>query len=101
MPITTQRTSDGDAVRIRIAGRFDFPTHREFRDAYQRFAADGRHYVVDLSATDHLDSSALGMLLKLRDFALARAGSVRIEGATGTVASVLDVVDFDRYFAIG
>ena len=70
MAITANSSADGQELTIYVEGRFDFGAHQEFRDAYERIDSSPRRYVVDLKNTTYLDSSALGMLLLLRDLTL-------------------------------
>lgn len=94
-------TNQGKAV-IRLAGRFDFSTHRDFRDAVDRAlaAAEAREIQVDLAAVTYLDSSALGMLLLLRDRARSGHRPLALVNATGTVKQVLDIANFAKLFPI-
>ena len=69
MTITSQPSADGQELTIAISGRFDFNAHQAFRDAYQRQDVSPQRYVVNLQGTTYMDSSALGMLLLLRDHA--------------------------------
>ena len=69
MAISTQLSADGQELTIAIQGRFDFGAHQAFRDAYERVDGTPKRYQVDLQGTTYLDSSALGMLLLLRDHA--------------------------------
>ena len=61
-------SADGRSV-IRLLGRFDFNSHREFREAVEQALGteDSTEVAVDLGSVEYLDSSALGMLLMLRD----------------------------------
>ena len=54
-------------VSVKIAGDFSFPLNALFRDVMQRYPKGERDFVVDLAKVEELDSSALGMLLQLRD----------------------------------
>lgn len=64
---TNMTSRDGKAI-IGLQGRFDFNAHREFRDVVDQAMKDPAHEIhVDLGSVDYLDSSALGMLLMLRD----------------------------------
>ncbi|MCX7179282.1 MAG: STAS domain-containing protein, partial [Proteobacteria bacterium] len=57
---------------IRLQGRFDFNTHRDFRASVELALQESPAQLqVDLGGVDYLDSSALGMLLMLRDKAIA------------------------------
>ncbi len=89
-------------VRIRLNGRFDFSAHRTFRDSYTPSlkAADVAEVEIDLSAVDYLDSSALGMLLMLREKAQAANKSVRLSNCRGSVRQVLDIANFGKLFTL-
>ena len=66
MGISTTVSESGNEVTIAVAGKFDFQLYDEFRASYADTAGSGVKYLVDLSETEYLDSSALGMLLLLR-----------------------------------
>ena len=91
-----------DRATVRLKGRFQFDAHREFRTAYEPYIADPavRTVVLDFSGVDYLDSSALGMLLLLREKLANVRKEVEIAGANGTVKQVLDVANFARLFRI-
>lgn len=95
-------TLAGSIARLGLAGRFDFQSHRDFRGAYEKVIdTDGvREIEVDLSGVDYLDSSALGMLLLLREKAEASGKTVALCGLKGTVKQVLDIANFGKLFAI-
>ena len=69
MPISTQLSELEDELVINVAGRFDFSAHLDFRNAYEDLERRPQSYAVDLADATYLDSSALGMLLLLRDHA--------------------------------
>ncbi|WP_295402943.1 STAS domain-containing protein [uncultured Thiocystis sp.] len=85
-------------VTIAIDGRFDFAQHKAFRDAYRDIDPKSKTFVVDLSGASYLDSSALGMLLLLRDFAGGDAGRVAISGCGEDVRRVLKIANFEKLF---
>jgi anti-anti-sigma factor len=94
-------TTNGRAA-IKLRGRFDFNTHREFRDAMDVAVADtsAREVAVDLGEVDYLDSSALGMLLMLRDKARMADKQVLLVNCRGAVKQVLDIANFGKLFSI-
>lgn len=95
------QATNGRAV-IRLRGRFDFNTHREFREALDTAVGDAsaREVAVDLGEVDYLDSSALGMLLMLRDKAKAADKAVLLTNCRGAVKQVLDIANFGKLFTI-
>lgn len=93
-------SAEGRAV-IRLQGRFDFNSHREFRDAIEAALKDpGREVAVDLGGVDYLDSSALGMLLMLRDKARTMEKAVSLINSHGAVKQVLDIANFGKLFTL-
>jgi anti-anti-sigma factor len=89
----------GNETTITINGRFDFSLHKQFRDAY-RDQASGMSYVVDMSGTDYMDSSALGMLLLLREHAGGDAAKISITGTKPDIRKILTISNFDKLFTI-
>jgi anti-anti-sigma factor len=97
-------TSKEDAERLvlKLSGRFDFHSHRDFRTAYEQALESGRVRIVEINfdGVDYLDSSALGMLLLLREKADAGGKHIELSGLKGTVKQVLDVANFGKLFTI-
>lgn len=87
---------------LRLSGRFDFHSHRDFRGAYEKAleSADVREIEVNFGNVDYLDSSALGMLLLLREKADAKGKQVTLAGLKGAVKQVLDIANFGKLFTI-
>ncbi len=100
MTITSQPSADGRELTIAISGRFDFNAHQAFRDAYQRQDVAPERYVVDLQGATYLDSSALGMLLLLRDHAGGDEADVRLVNCNAGVRKILSVSNFEQLFVI-
>lgn len=99
MPIHAALSDDGQQLTISVSGRFAFCAHQDFRQAYERAGAP-RRYVVDLRDTEYLDSSALGMLLLLRDHAGGDAADIRIVNCSSDMRRVLSVSNFAQLFQI-
>lgn len=100
MPIETHHSEDGRVLTIRIEGRFDFSSHQSFRDAYEQAGPGVEQYIVDLSETTYLDSSALGMLLLLRDYAGGDGPAIRICNCSRDVRRILSISNFEQLFDI-
>lgn len=97
----TKLINRDDKAVIVLEGRFDFNAHREFREAVdQALKESGREVQVDLGAVDYLDSSALGMLLMLRDKAKGAAKEVALANARGSVKQVIDIANFGKLFTL-
>ena len=100
MGIQMMVSDDGGKVTITVAGKFDFQLYDEFRASYADTAGNGVDYVVDLSQTEYLDSSALGMLLLLREHAGGESSSIAITEASPEVRKILDVANFGKLFKL-
>lgn len=87
---------------IVLSGRFDFNTHRDFRSAYEPLVSEAgiKQVTVDFSGVEYLDSSALGMLLMLRDKLGGVGKDVTLTGVRGNVKQVLDIANFGKLFQI-
>jgi anti-anti-sigma factor len=98
---TSIETAAGTA-RIRLNGRFDFSAHRAFRESYTPAldTAEVSEVEIDLAQVDYMDSSALGMLLMLREKAQAANKQVCLSNCRGSVRQVLDIANFGKLFTI-
>ena len=100
MSVESEVSLDGKTLTIAIKGRFDFGSHQAFRDAYERFYKVPQLYIVDLKETTYMDSSALGMLLLLRDHAGGDNSEVRVINSSSDVRKILAISNFDKLFDI-
>lgn len=95
-------TKEAGNAEVKLSGRFDFNAHREFRAAYEPLMVDAevRSVRIDMAGVEYLDSSALGMLLMLRDKAGAANKSLTLMGVRGAVKQVLEIANFGKLFKI-
>lgn len=99
MSINTTTEDGGKTLVLNVSGYFDFSLHKEFRQAYK--GSEGvRRFVVDLRETEYMDSSALGMLLLLREFATEQGGEVVLRNCSREVRKILEIANFQRLFRI-
>ena len=99
MSIEVSSIVDGK-VTITIKCRFDFGIHQEFRQAYESADPKPHIFEVDLRATSYLDSSALRMLLLLRDNAGGDNSNVSINNVNEEVSKILKISNFEQLFTI-
>ncbi|MBL4798552.1 MAG: STAS domain-containing protein [Oleispira sp.] len=100
MGVQSSIDSNNKELTIKIDGRFDFSAHQEFRDAYESISSEVNVYVVDLGNTSYLDSSALGMLLLLRDHAGGDDANIKIVKCNSDVKKILTISNFEQLFTI-
>jgi len=82
-----------------VSGCFDYRVYESFKASYQALPEDSPCISVDLTETDYLDSSALGMLLMLREH-FGRAADILLVNPRPDVLRVLAVANFDKLFSI-
>ncbi|MDF0731899.1 STAS domain-containing protein [Pseudomonas entomophila] len=100
MAVESDFSQDGKKLTIKVKGRFDFGKHQEFRDAYERQHPTPDSVVVDLKDATYLDSSALGMLLLLRDHIGGEEADIRVVHASPDVRKILAISNFEKLFDI-
>ncbi|MBB1486832.1 STAS domain-containing protein [Oceanospirillum sediminis] len=94
-------TSNGQSV-MRLNGRFDFNSHKVFRESYQKLLDDSsvKSIAMDLSQVEYLDSSALGMLLQLKEKADSSNKVLKLQNCSQLAKDVLAIANFDKLFEI-
>lgn len=100
MAISSSTDPNGTRLTIKIDGRFDFSAHQEFRSAYENADKKPEVFVIDMAETSYLDSSALGMLLLLRDYAGGDTATIKISNCNSDVKKILTISNFEQLFSI-
>lgn len=90
----------GNTQVMRIDGKFDFEQHRRFRELYEKAPPEISKFVIDLSRTNYMDSSALGMLLLLLEHVGGDRQRVRIVNCNPEIRRILEIANFDKLFDI-
>ena len=87
---------------LRLEGVFSYPGHTAFQEATQELVDDPEvgEIRLDLSGISHLDSSALGMLLLLRQKAETRHKPVVLLNSPPLILKLLRSVSFGKLFQI-
>ena len=97
MSITT--VTEGKIHTIKVVGQFDFNVQREFRAAYESIDTS-MNFIIDFQKVDYMDSSALGMILLLRDYVGATQGKITLAHCNSEIRSILDVSNFQKLFTL-
>lgn len=100
MEITSSYQNQGKVLVIDVGTKFDFSKVEDFRNAYSELNDGATHIAVDLSRTEYMDSSALGMLLNMQKTLADKELSYSIENARPQVAKILKISRFDKKFEI-
>lgn len=89
----------GDTVTIHVSGRFDFSTHQDFLSAYKAHPKGEKQFVVDLSGAEYMDSSAMGMLLQLREHG-DKSAPIRLTNGNEGIQEILRIANFHKLFDV-
>lgn len=95
MSVTT--SEQGNTITIKVSGRFDFSAHQDFIGAYRDVPKGEKNFIVDLSDTEYMDSSAMGMLLQLREHG-DKAERIELQNANANIKEILRIANFDKLF---
>lgn len=98
MTVSISQQNEGKTLQVSISGTLGNDIHKEFRDAYENNSSDS--YIIDLGHASNIDSSGLGMLLLLRDFAGGENSDITIVNCSQTILEIFNVTCFYRLFNI-
>jgi anti-anti-sigma factor len=99
MSIKTEVVNDS-TFTIQIGERFDFSLVTDFRNTYEDLDPKVKQIDIDLSATQYMDSSALGMLLNMQKVLADRQLTYRILNTRPQIARILQISRFNKKFDI-
>lgn len=88
MAIRSKSINKGEKLLISVDGQFDFSCLQEFRESYEKKQTIAKTYVIDLNDAEYIDSSALGMLLALRDYAGGENADIKIIGGSNDIRNI-------------
>lgn len=100
MSVNSNLSTDGQVLTITIDGRFDFSAHQAFREAYEKITPVPEKIIVNMQDTNYLDSSALGMLLLLRDYAGGDSSDIVLKNCNEDIRKILTISNFEQLFKI-
>ncbi len=99
--MTIQSQMDNSSgLTIHVEGRFDFSVLQSFRNAYENVQNKPEMFIVDLEKSSYIDSSALGMLLALRDYAGGDTAKIQIKNCSSDIKKILSITKLDELFTI-
>jgi anti-anti-sigma factor len=93
---------EGAVGKVVLSGQFDFNAHRDFRQACESVIADAnvKDVEIDFQKVSYLDSSALGMLLLLKEKVASANKTLALVNCKDTVKQVLEIACFGKIFTI-
>lgn len=100
MAISAKIGREPGLFEIHIIGRFDFSSHSDFRKAYEQLQETPEKVEINMKQATFIDSSALGMLLILRDHIGGDDAQIEITHCSAEVRQILEVANFNNLFSI-
>ena len=98
MPIETHNSQDETELTIEVVGNFSFEVQTDFRASYEN--STRQKYVIDLAKTTYMDSSALGMLLMMREHVAGTGAAIVLRNCDQDIKVILSVANFQDLFHI-
>lgn len=99
MSVVSEQSKNGDELTVSVAGQFDYRIYDSFKASFSGIDNEEVTVNVDLKDTDYMDSTALGMLLMLREH-VGRAATILLLNPRPEVMRVLTIANFDKLFSI-
>ncbi len=98
MPVKTLITENDKVLTISVAGNFSVEVMSDFRASYENIEAE--KYIIDLEQTEYMDSSALGMLLMMREQVGGDDADILLRNCGQDIKVILTVANFQELFTI-
>jgi len=87
-------------ITIQLNGSFDVSQYEEFKSICEGYKSPEYKFEIDFRNTLYVDSSALGMLLLLREQTKGDKTKVQLINVSGTVLRILEVAHFNQLFDV-
>jgi len=100
MSISITKDEKENENTIVIDGRFDFSMNSEFRKIVLVPEYSEEKFTIDMGAVEDIDSSALGMLLMLREKVGGDTAGIKITRCRPEIIEMLKMANFQTMFTI-
>lgn len=87
-------------ITIHISNRFEFGIHKEVRKAYEMINNDIDAVIINLEKVKRLDSSAIGMLLQIKDHCSSNKLMAKITGCSNEIKYIFSACHINDAFEI-
>ena len=92
--ITIEKTIDGDACELKVAGRLDVTAANDADEAFAKASEEAPNIVLDLTELEYIASAGLRALKRLRGAVRDNGGSLVVRGVQEDVMEVLEMTGF-------
>ena len=91
----------GENVIIALEGSVDASTTQQARDVFTALLNRGkRHFIIDLSGVEFIDSSGLGALVGFFKKVRVGEGDVKLAGPSDSIVKIFQLTRLDKVFAM-
>ena len=98
MALSTQISEDGKVFTIRMSDRFDITTYTDLIESYKDKLGSVSKWILDMAEVEYVDSSALGMLLMLRERAGGENADINIVNLNSDLKKIFTTANFQKLF---
>jgi anti-anti-sigma factor len=101
MSTVVSSTQKGNLLEIGISGRFDFSILQDFRNAYTLDITQPiEKIIIDLTRSEHMDSSGMGLLLTLKKELKMDSGCIELQNCRPHIRDALLAARLDHFFKV-
>lgn len=100
MKCDVSETDGSVTATIKLPNRFDVSTYKDFSESYKEKIGSVSKWCIDMDQCEYLDSSALGMMLVLRERAGGDRTKIDIVHCRPGVKKILETANFGKLFTI-
>lgn len=87
-------------LTVRISGTFVFDIYKEFTRVYKDNKGKYDKFILDMRETKYMDTSALAMLLQMREYLEADKKDIHIINCNNNVGNLFKISNFDELFTL-
>ena len=100
MVLNAQFSEDGKVFTVSISGRFDITVYKDLVESYKDKLESVSKWILDMAEVEYVDSSALGMLLMMRERAGGENADITIVNLNSNLKKIFTTANFHKLFNI-
>ena len=98
MSLSTKISEDGKVFTISMSGRLDITAYKDLTESYKDKLESVSKWILDMAEVEYVDSSALGMLLMLREHAGGENADINIVNLNSNLKKIFTTANFHKLF---
>ncbi len=99
-PVSSESGCGGTCEVVRCSERLDAATVREYEELWKQLAACDANLIFDLHQVNYLDSTGVGLLVRMQKQLRGKNRQLVLAAATPQVQRVLALMKFTEFFAL-